>query len=211
MKGSRCSLAVHLLEGMTDDTGPTIVGEIDLIVEEITEASLTVVEQEAVTLTVDETDSVTAVDLTVEETTELDLTVTEQDTISLIVNEGTEAMVKWELEVVRGANSTQRLNFKQADGSAFDLTGHTVHWTLRRREKDNKALVSKSSTVTAQIEIIAPATNGIADLKIVPADTKDLEPSKMVHDVWIEKSSGEKIPVVKTSLFNLIWEVTRLS
>ncbi len=203
-------MPVHLLEGMTSDAAGQIVGRIGLTVEETTVVNLSVVEREAISLTVEETE----IDLTATESTAVDLTVTEQTAITLIVNEGTASMAlaKWELDpVVRGANNTQRMTFTNPDGSAFSLIGHTIHWTLRRREKDDKALLEKSSLDTDQIEVIAPSANGIADLKIIPADTKDLEPGKYVHDVWIEKATGEMIPVVRASLFNLIWEVSRLS
>lgn len=204
-------MPVQVTEGMgSDGAAGHVVGEMVLIVEETTAVNLSVVEREAVSLTVEETE----IDLTAAETTAASLTVTEQTAITLIVNEGTASMAlaKWELDpVVRGANNTQRMTFKEADGSAFSLLGHTIHWTLRRREKDDKALLEKSSLDSDQIEVIAPSANGIADLKIVPADTKDLEPGKYVHDVWIQKSTGEMIPVVRASLFNLIWEVSRLS
>lgn len=150
----------------------------------------------------------TEIILTVEDQEAVTLTVEDQEAVTLTVDEG-EAMAIWNLDIVRGQSTSHLLTFTNPDGSAFDLDGATIYWAAKRRESDKATLIEKDSTDPAEIEIQVPANAGQALFFLATDDTKDLEPGRLVHDLWIRKATGELLPVVSVSPLTLAWEVKR--
>jgi hypothetical protein len=149
-----------------------------------------------------------SVELTVADDEGITLTVAEES-ITLTV-EGDE-MATWALDLVRGQHANPPLTFKTNTGADYDLTNATIYWVVKRREKDSVALIEKDSTDATEIDIQAPATDGIAILHIVPSDTNDLEPGTLVHDIWIKDGANEYHPVIDASPLTLKWGVKRTS
>ena len=109
--------------------------------------------------------------------------------------------------VVRGSSKTLTLTVKDSDGGPLDLTGSTIYFTVKKREKDEDALIQKISTDSAQIDIPNP-TDGIAKITINPADTSSLATGKYKFDVWVVLSGGDRVVVVLPSVFEVVAGVT---
>lgn len=196
-------MPMHLIQGFTaDEIVLNVTGEIGLVVTEQEQISLTVVELETISIEVDESE----ISIATADQVSASFSVLVQTAVGLTVGDN-EMPESWNIEIVRGATATYRMTFTDSAGAAYDLTGATIYWAFKKREKDPAAIISKDSGTVTEIEVIGAATDGIADLKIVPSDTEDLEPGRYRHDLWIQTAAGDKLPVVKPSLFDIRWEV----
>ena len=110
-----------------------------------------------------------------------------------------------ELEIVREVD--------QIDGTVkeepVNLTGGKVCFTVRKAIGDPEIKISKDSLSALEIEILTPATDGLATIHIVSEDTLFLEAGKYVFDVWVVLSSGKKVPVIEVSEFIVKEPVTK--
>ena len=109
---------------------------------------------------------------------------------------------------VIGEHKTILLKVKSSAG-AFDLTSATVFFTVKRSVEDTKPLITKSSNVVTEIEILSPQSDvlnkGKAKIFVLPSDTNSLATGEVVLDIWIVTILGKKIRVVTT----LVSEVER--
>ena len=111
---------------------------------------------------------------------------------------------------VIGENKTILLSLASLSG-AFDLTGATVFFTVKRDVCDSKALIAKSSNVVTEIEILLPQSDppnkGKAKIFILPSDV-NVSPGDVVVDAWIITILGKKIRVVATLSSEIVRSVT---
>ena len=98
----------------------------------------------------------------------------------------------------RGDNKIFEITVKDADDVAVDLTGGTMDFSFKENANDPTPLVTKNSGDTDEIEFTNP-TGGIAQIKIVPADTRDLKAGKYVYDVQFTTSTGSIHTLVKAT------------
>jgi hypothetical protein len=112
------------------------------------------------------------------------------------------------IEVIRGNTRVLNLNFTE-DGSAIDITGYTVWFTVREK-------VAKTSVTTDTDAVIAkkqlPAeltdpTNGKTVITLSSTDT-DIEPNNYIYDVQL-KSDGGSIYSTSRGVFTVSGDVTR--
>lgn len=111
-----------------------------------------------------------------------------------------------ELEIVQEVDDVDG----NPEEQPVDLTGAKVCFTVRKAVGDPDVRISKDSTNALQIEILSPATNGMAIIHIVNDDTFNLEPGKYVFDVWVVLSSGKQVPVIEVSDFLVKEPVTKI-
>lgn len=93
----------------------------------------------------------------------------------------------------------------------MDLTGATVTFSVRDDVSSPTLLIGKDSTDSSKIEITLPMTSGEVVIHIVPGDTQHMEPGEYVFDIWVELSSGKRIPIVPPSEFLIKEAVTKLA
>jgi len=102
---------------------------------------------------------------------------------------------------------------KQTDGTLAEepvnLTGAKVCFTVRKAVGDPEVKIAKDSLSALEIEILTPATDGLATIHILTDDTSLLSPGKYVFDVWVVLSSGKKVPVIEVSEFIVKEPVTK--
>jgi len=91
-----------------------------------------------------------------------------------------------------------------------DLTGCTIYFSVRTKTNSPDLLISKTSTNVLAVEILLPLTDGKAIIHLTSDDTKHMDPSEYVFDVWITLSSGKNAPVVEVSAFIVKAAVTKL-
>jgi len=110
-----------------------------------------------------------------------------------------------ELRIGQGETQTLELTILE-NGSALDLTGWEVQFSVRKRSahQDNNILISKSSTVSAEIDIVSPTT-GRADVFIDPEDTEppNLNPGTFLYDVWVIDPSLNQFQAIPPALFRI--------
>lgn len=103
-----------------------------------------------------------------------------------------------DLDVVRGDDATFDVVIRDAVGKVVNLTGGTLRFTARAKSSDAAAVITKTSAVGGQIDI-TDAPNGMAALKLVPADTSGLyAPKTLVYDFEFT-DSGNKVSTVLPS------------
>ncbi len=120
---------------------------------------------------------------------------------------------KQDKQIYKGQSATFRITVTDEDGERFDLTGATLYFRVKLSvTAADPALIAKASTTPAQITILAQTgdTLGQAEIYLVPSDTSALNAINYVYDVWLQKSGGEKQPVVPVSNLVINLPVTNL-
>jgi hypothetical protein len=112
------------------------------------------------------------------------------------------------LEIYKGEDKTWRLSVIDDSRNPVNLTSTEITMTVRPALCDKRTTIVKSSTDVAEIEIIAPATDGQAYIYFVQADTEDLTHGTYVFDIWIKLNTGKQKPIVKSSAFEILPAVT---
>jgi len=111
-----------------------------------------------------------------------------------------------DVEIFRGDNQTLEVTVKDVDGVVFDITGSTARFTVRK-DFNTTALIEKSSAVAGEAAITDP-TNGVLEIYLVPADTRELNYcGNFVYDVEVELPSGD-IHTVLQGVFKIKGDVT---
>ncbi len=110
------------------------------------------------------------------------------------------------VEIYRGVSKTifLRVIRRGLDGSetSVDLTGASVYFTVKREERDAFPVVKKSSASSSQIEI-TDLRGGVAAIKLLPGDSKDLDVGQYVFDVLVILANGERHVVILPSIFEV--------
>lgn len=120
------------------------------------------------------------------------------------------------IEIYKGASKDIELDIKQpgedVDGNplddAFDLTDCTVYFCVRKELDHPKALITKTSVLNSEIDLILPLIAGKAIIFISYNDTKLMTPGVYYFDVWVKKPDGKRFPVVEPSEFIILPAVT---
>lgn len=88
------------------------------------------------------------------------------------------------VQLVRGTTKTFELTVLDDAGGAFDLTGASLWFTVKKTIKDVDFVVQKRSTDPSEIAITS-AKEGKASIYLLPADTNLLDVREYVFDVWV--------------------------
>lgn len=114
------------------------------------------------------------------------------------------------LNLTRGDTQTYTLQFNGStagtSGSAYDITGWTVYFTLKTDYNlaDSAASLQKTVACTNGTS----ATNGIATIPIAASDTVNLSPGEYFFDIAVKTAANETYTVMK-GMFDLEFDVTR--
>jgi hypothetical protein len=108
------------------------------------------------------------------------------------------------------AGETRTLEFSVADreGRVQDLTSARVVMTVREDPSDSQPLFIKSTDDPNQA-IIASITSGLVRFFFVPQDTQYLRTAQYPYDVWVFLPTGERYPVIQSSVLEIKGSVTR--
>jgi hypothetical protein len=91
----------------------------------------------------------------------------------------------------------------------LDLTGATIHLTVKKEISDRLPVIKKASSVSGQIDIIN-AKAGQARINLDPEDTQNLEPGFYVFDVWVVLANGKRYCVTGPAQLQIEFGVTFL-
>lgn len=116
-----------------------------------------------------------------------------------------------EIEIYRGSSKTFELEVVDAEEEVVDLTGARVVFSVKCSLSDPAPLIQKDSDKgVGEVEIAHPLT-GIAEIKLVPADTRAMTPGEYIFDVWVVLAGGTRGPVILPSPFKVVAGVTVLT
>lgn len=178
-------MPVHLLFGMTREAARQVleepVGAVAVLEEDV---SATAVEEEDVTATLFSEDGVTETQ---------------------------------NLTMYRGNNKVFRFPVLDQDGNVVDITGAKIWFTVKKASdlddaNDADAIFQRKNQAAggsdAEIEI-TDAVNGIFKVKIVPANTSDVEADEYQFDAQVLIAGGVGIKTVTRGKFTIFQDVTR--
>jgi hypothetical protein len=110
------------------------------------------------------------------------------------------------LRATRGDTTIYRFTCVDADGAAVDLTNATAALDVRRYVDAPDTVISKSTD--DGLTIVTPASGGLIDLELEPADTADVSPGRYRWD--LELTLGDQVYTVDAGAFTLVADVTRV-
>lgn len=99
------------------------------------------------------------------------------------------------IELVRGAAGNINLTLTDVDATPIDLTGATVVFAVKKKEKTLQAYDGDQATAEILIEqtVHTDAPNGETTIEVTNDDT-DLVPGNYVYGIKIIPSSGDSRP-----------------
>ena len=103
-----------------------------------------------------------------------------------------------DIAMVRGDTPSFELDINNKDGSAYDLTGYTVHMTAKRHPDDPgyRALFSKHSGGTSPTITVTNAAGGLARVDMAVADTHGIDvPVELFFDIEVEDGTHFATPI----------------
>ncbi len=112
------------------------------------------------------------------------------------------------LSLTRGDSQKYTLTLKDgSSGTAFCLKNWVVYFTLKTNYAlpDSKASLQK---IVSTFSDTTSGTTGIAEVEIVPADTKDLTPGEYDYDFAVVTSANKHYTIMKGK-FDLLYDVTQ--
>lgn len=95
------------------------------------------------------------------------------------------------VRMIEGDTATLKAAIKQSGGTAFDLTGWTVTWAVKKSFADTTYIVGPRD-ITADVE--SPATGGIIDINFLAADTSALSTGLYYGEIQITKGAQVLTP-----------------
>lgn len=108
------------------------------------------------------------------------------------------------IQITRNNDRSLKVTAKnKADGSVHDITGWTIHFTVKKNadDKDSEAIIRKEVTSHTN------AAQGISHIVIDADDTKTKDVGFYVFDLLIVDSNGKR-QSTQQGAFELLQEVT---
>lgn len=91
-----------------------------------------------------------------------------------------------EVAIHKGENKTLRFRLKDLDGDPINITGATIHVTVRALKTDpDPPLIAKDSDTPAEGQIV-DGPGGVGEIYLVPADTTALDAGCYTLDAWVD-------------------------
>jgi hypothetical protein len=103
-----------------------------------------------------------------------------------------------EITVFRGNDRTIEVTVTDSAGGAYNLTGATIYFNVKKDEDDVASVIAKSTADVAEIKILSPATNGVFEIYLVPADSATIS-GLYVYDITLV-IGGKTFTLVKESI-----------
>lgn len=104
--------------------------------------------------------------------------------------------------MTRGDSSAYTLTFTQSNGSAYNITGWTITFTL----KTSYDLPDSQKTFQKIVSVHTDPTHGISTLSLAPADTQLLPSRNYDYDIVV--NTGTDTYTILKGKFDLQYDVT---
>jgi hypothetical protein len=109
------------------------------------------------------------------------------------------------LRATRGDTTVYRFTCVDVEGAPVDLTNATAALHVRRYVEAPDTVIDK--TLDDGLTVVEPASGGLIDLELEPADTADVAPGRYRWD--LEVMLGDQVYTVDAGAFALVADVTR--
>lgn len=100
------------------------------------------------------------------------------------------------IEVTQGDDKTLTFFFTNVDETAYDLTGCTLFFTVKKNYEDADA----SALINTTLTLSATPIDGTATLALVPANTKYML-GTYVYDIQLKTAAGKILTLVTDTFF----------
>lgn len=113
-----------------------------------------------------------------------------------------------DITITRGDTIKRNLTFKDADGTAIDITGWTVSFTVRKKIPV-KAIVTDVDAIIAKVITthITPIS-GLSTFTLSKTDT-NIDPGTYFYDIQVKNVAGE-VSTITSGKFIVEYDITRL-
>ena len=108
-----------------------------------------------------------------------------------------------EIRFFQGEDAAYLIEVLDENRDAANLSGTILALSVVRT-LGGTPVITKSSAVSGEIDILFPESEGRAKAYFVPADTLGLSPGDYFYDVWATLMSGKVITVVRPSRFTIL-------
>lgn len=113
--------------------------------------------------------------------------------------------------IYRRQTATFVLTVVDENGERFDLTGSTLYMRAKNKETDaDPAIIALLTGTGITHRAQTGATLGQADIVMTSAQTALLAAQANVYDVWLQKPSSERSPIIPVSPLTVLTPVTNL-
>ena len=103
-----------------------------------------------------------------------------------------------------GNNETFELEITDEDDVAIPITDAEIIFSVKDDFTDEEYIFQRKNSFAEgdDTEIkITDGGNGLAEIYLIPDNTKDLNAGSYVYDVWVKLTSGKEKTVVQNRLF----------
>lgn len=118
-----------------------------------------------------------------------------------------------DIEIYKGEDRTITITVRNSKGARVDITGAVLYFTVRISPFAATSSIALNSIANpTQFVILTqtnPSTKGDYQVKLLPADTRNLVAMEYVWDSWVVLG-GEQQPVIADAKFDLLQPVTVL-
>lgn len=108
------------------------------------------------------------------------------------------------IEIIRGDDINLNLTFKDQDGTAINITGFKVYFTVKRRLGDGDSAALLSADVTSHTQPVL----GKTIVLLAHSNTDDISEGTYYYDLQL-KDTGGNISSTKRGVFNVVEDVTK--
>ena len=114
-------------------------------------------------------------------------------------------------DFVRGGTYTLNIPVTNSDGTAFNLTGSEVFFTVNSNSEPTVDGTDSTAQIATSTNSFSVPSSGIATITLSPTQTNTLSEGKYFYDVKLKDSSGNMSVVKRGTLFAIDNLTTRTS
>jgi hypothetical protein len=117
-------------------------------------------------------------------------------------------MAATDIEMYRGDDKAITLTFKDSAGSAVNITGYSIFFTVKNKLSYNDDPDDSDAIISSIVTSHTYATSGTSVLTISNSQTSSVTPGKYIYDIQLKDGGGNILTVV-AGAFILDADVTR--
>ena len=103
-------------------------------------------------------------------------------------------------EFIRGADYTINVTITNSDGTAYDLTGCKVYFTMNTSSTPPSDGTDTTAALQASVSSFSTPTTGIASINVPHSSTATLAETTYYYDIKLIDATGNQIPLGKNKV-----------
>jgi hypothetical protein len=117
-------------------------------------------------------------------------------------------MTDVDMSIYRGDDKTWTITFVDSNGTAINITGYSVFFTVKPENTYVDSSSDTGATISKTVSVHSDPTHGVTSLSLVPLDTASLKPAKYRYDMQLKNGSGKILTFIAGN-FEVLADVTR--